>query len=583
MNTHLYLIPLRFLGLLTALLPVSVSAADLPLGFETNVSMEAGSVSLAVLLFSVAIIITLFLVRVWVGVLNVSTVYNTQSLAAVEKKHPYLPDISVIMGAIIVTAALIVLSADTFSKVLPLNALFGSSNLVHRIVTVLLAFAAFGVFDRSRFHARREQHPLLFAFIMGTIVTWVLIGFSFAFFQTGVKQDPFLLALGITCVITGWRFLFGPWSARIKATVLATFIFWVTYTLLQQKTHEEMLATGLAAIVAFIPVALWCKLFLSYHKERLSYVLLAFFSGILSIVPILFYDALVRHSIEFDFFLFKIVPINFSASSQNFVQQSVFSSVTGVQSTILVTLVTYIVVGLIEEVSKFWVLKHSGESFFASVNDVLQLAIIVAIGFAFGENLMNPNYFVGFVLQYLIHPSTPEWGQFIGNVFGRSVLTNMVHILSTGIMGFFFAQAFFASPLLKAEYANGKRHPAIQWLHQVLAMKPDTIFEREMMIQGLFLAIGLHAAFDFIVSLPSVLPGNPSTIGELLGSADGSFLSNISIILLPSILYIVGGVWLLLWLLSKDSAQKQFGQRVQSQTFITASPVIPAPPPLTNS
>lgn len=557
--------------------PAVAFAAELPLGFQTQVTAQSGSAAFAVLLFSLAIVITLFLVRVWVGVLNVSTVYNTQSLASVEKKHPYLPDVSVIIGAIVITGALVILSADTFSKVLPLNALFGSSNIVHRIVTVLLAFAAFGVFDRSRFHARREQHPYIFAFLMGTIVTWVLIGFSFAFFQTDVRQDPFLLALGITCVITGWRFLFGPWSARVKATVLGTFIFWVSYTLLQTKTHEEILATGLAAIVAFIPVALWCKLFLSYHRERLSYVLLAFFSGILSIVPILFYDALVRHSIEFDFFLFKIVPINFNSSSQNFVQQSVFSSVTGVQATVLITLVTYLIVGIIEEVSKLWVLKHSGQSFFASVNDVLQLAIIVAIGFAFGENLMNPNYFVGFVLQYLIRPASPEWGQFIGNVFGRSVLTNMVHILSTGVMGYFFAQAFFASPLLKEQYAQGKRHPVVQWIHQVLAMKPDKIFEREMVVQGLLLAIGLHAMFDFIVSLPSVLPGNPSTVGELLGSGQGSFLNSISIILLPSMLYIVGGVWLLLTLLSRDTSERQFGQKVATQTFITTTPVPPAP------
>jgi hypothetical protein len=88
-------------------------------------------------------------------------------------------------------------------------------------------------------------------------VTWILIAFKRGIFAGG-EQDPFLMALGVVCIIVGWRFLFGPWNASIKATVLGTFLFWATYALLRFQSHEVLIATALATIVAFIPVVIWC-------------------------------------------------------------------------------------------------------------------------------------------------------------------------------------------------------------------------------------------------------------------------------------------------------------------------------------
>lgn len=535
------------------------------------IAVESGAGSLAVFLFGIAIIITVFLVRVWIGILNVSSVYSTQSLAAVERKHPYLPEPSVVVGTLLVTGSLVVLSADTFAEVLPLNALFKNSTLLHRVITIVLLLAAFGVFNRSQFHSRTEKHPYLFACAIGTMATWILIGFSYAFFSTDIKQDPFLMALGITCVVAGWRFLFGPWSPRVKATVLGTFIFWVTYTLVQDKSREDVVATVLAAGIAAIPVLLWMRLFLSYHKQKKSMVALAFFAGILSVAPILFYDALARRAVEFDFFLFKIIPQHFGASAETFVRESIFSSVTGVQSTVLVTLITFILVAVIEELSKFWVLRHSSETFFSSIDDAIQMAIVVALGFAFAENLINPNYFIGFIKDFLIAPQSPQWGPFLGNVFGRAVLTNMVHIVSTALLGYYFALAFFSSPVLKEDYARGDGHPVLMFLQRMMALDPKRTFEREHIAIGAIAAIGLHGAFNFIVSLPSVLPGNPTTVGQLMGSGDGSFLNGVSIILVPSILYVVGGCWLLTWLLMRARDLKDYGRKVTTETFVTVT------------
>lgn len=505
------------------------------------------------------------LVRIWTGAMNVRTV-DEQSLASIERLHPYLPKCGAIAVSVIIAGVLFVLSLK-YGTATSLQSLTGSTAL-KRTMVVFLLISAFGLFDQARWHGSRDRYQYFFAFVLATLVTWILIVFKRAFFEAGVAQDPFLMALGITCVIVGWRFLFGPWSAPIKATVLGTFLFWVSYALLRFKTQEELVATGLAAVVAIIPALIWCRLFLSYHRERLSVVVLAFFAGMLSTVPILFYSELTSRAVELNFFVFKIVPVHYGGSSQDFVSQSVFHSMIGTQSLVLTTLITYLVVGVIEECSKFWVLRHSSSPFFRSIDDALQMAIIVAIGFAFAENLMNPSYFVGFITDYLITPPSPEWAAFFGSVIGRAVLTNMVHIVSTAVAGYYFGLAFFASPLLRDQFSRGRIHPIVMVVHRMLNIRTETIYARTQIVIGLLSAIALHGLFNFIVSLPDVLPGQPATIGALLGRPPNSFLGSISITLVPAVLYIVGGFWLLISLFERKEDMKEFGAVVETQSFV---------------
>ncbi len=513
-----------------------------------------------------SIVAAVVLIRIWSGAMNVKAV-EEESLASVEKRHPYLPKVGAIIASVVVAGILFFLSLK-YGTNTSLKSLSGSPAIL-RTVFVFVAISAFGLFDQARWHGSKDRYQYFFAFVLGTLLTWILIAFKRAFFEAGIAQDPFLMALGITCVIIGWKFLFGPWSASIKATVLGTFLFWVIYAILRYKTHDELVATGLAAVVAMIPVLIWCKLFLSYHRQRLSVVVLAFFAGMLSTVPILFYSELANRSVELNFFIFKIVPLSYGSSSQNFVSTSIFKSVSGTESVVLVTLVTYLIVGVIEEASKFWVLRHSSKQFFRSIDDALQLAIVVAIGFAFAENLVNPTYFVGFVTDYLIRPASPEWGPFIASVIGRAVLTNMVHIVSTGVTGYFFGLAFFASPLLRQQFSEGKVHPIIFMIHRMLNLRSESIYAQTQMTIGLVSAIVLHGLFDFTVSLPDVLPGHPATLGAILGQSQQSFLSGISITLLPSILYVVGGFWLLTYLFERKEDMKEFGAVVETQAFVS--------------
>ena len=477
-----------------------------------------------------------------------------------EDETPYLPNFSTVITTVACTAGLFFLSLKIMGNIVPFDGPRGQTN-----AAIFFGFMGLAsVF--AEFLWPKAKH-YVFAVSIGTLVTFILLGFYYMLFDISVQQNSFSMALGVVCVVIAWRFLFGPWRPKVKATVLGTFILWLGVHMLLREPPSQRSAHLLAIFVAFIPAVVWCMLFLKEHTQRLSLVILMFFAGMLSTAPILFYDALVRHKVELQFFLFTITPENFTRSSNAFVSGNLVG-VSGMQSTLVATLISFMIVGLIEEVSKFWVLKKSGKRFFSSIDDVLQLGIIVAIGFAFAENVMNPSYFLAFVRSYLINPEVPQWGAFIGNVLGRAILTNMVHILSTGMFAYFYGKMLFAGPVLEEEHRAGKIHPIPYTLHTLFRIPEKKVFRLECLTLGLLTSVVLHGMFNFLVTLPDLLPGNPRTLGDIFASAPGSPLHYVALLIIPSMFYVVGGFWILSILFYKKQCMEERGVLVEADTFV---------------
>ena len=560
MNTKI----LSLLSLLALALPASASA-------QTYQLQAAVAGAPFALLFGVFIVLSLMLTRVWTGIMNVSMI-DGESLASIEKRQPYLPSFTVIISSIFFTAGLLALSLSTVGGIAPFNGedgwKWGTS------IFLFFGIASFVAFKKWP----KTAHTYLFAGVFGTVLTFILIGFQKSLFSGG-SEDPFLLSLGLVCTIIAWRFLFGPWTPKIKVTILSTFLLWVGIHLIFREAPSDRLPYLIALGAALVPAIVWCWLFLEYHRQRWSLVFLMFFSGMLSTAPILFYDALVRHGVELDFFLFKIIPQSFTRSSNAFVSGNILE-MSMLKSNILAALIAFILVGLIEEISKFWVLKKSGQRECTSIDDVMQLGIIVAIGFAFAENILNPTYFTSFVRDYLIAPDTPNWSGFMGNILGRSILTNMVHIVSTGILAYFFGIALFARSYLADGRMLGKHFYVPRFLHHFFNLPEKEIFRREMMTIGFLLAICLHGAFNFMVTLPDLLPNEPRTIGALLGLPPESFLHYIAILVIPSLVYVVGGLWVLSILFYKKENMKERGKLIATESLVRDNMWIP---PVTQS
>ncbi|MFH1670503.1 MAG: PrsW family glutamic-type intramembrane protease [Patescibacteria group bacterium] len=507
---------------------------------------------------AVGAVVGCLLARFWLGICN-QVLLDHESIASIQKRKPYFPRSRMVFGTVIATGAVFIFSLRVLRDVAPFNAIPSS--------TILLVFLIAGVVCVILQMKFRWSRDYIFAALIGTSLAFGLLGLTRVLLHTDVHQDPFIMALGIVCAIVLWRFLFGPWTPRIKAVVLGTFVLWIGIHVLFKENPDERLAHLIAAGVALIPAIVWCWFFLEYHKQRWSMVLLMFFAGMLSTAPILFYDALVRRGVELQFFLFKIVPQNFSSVSNAFVSGDLMG-VSGIQSTIIAMFISFLIVGLIEEFSKLWVLKKSGKSFFSSIDDVIQMAVIVAIGFAFAENVLNPSYFLGFVREFLTEAEEPQWWAFLGNVSGRAILTTMVHIVASGVMGYFLGLAIFAESYLGDVRRKG-RVPIFAGLLRLIFRFPETrVFRVQMILIGLTLATFLHGLFNFMVTLPDMLPNRPETFGDLLKLSESNFLGGIPILLLPSFLYIVGGFWLFTALFYRQESVKERGRLVTTDTFV---------------
>lgn len=425
------------------------------------------------------------------------------------------------------------------------------------IFTLLLAGACYWL-DRY-FRKKQVETHLFFAWLMGSVLSFLLIHITTTIFSGQHEVTPYTMALGAVVLLAGWRALFGPWQTKTKAAILATFLFWVTFHRLALETPDERSIHFIAMGTALVPAVLWCVLFLKYHHERLSSVLLMFFAGMLSTVPILAYDAFVRGGVEFQFFLFRITPENFSVTSHGFVSGQLGGVVTP-NSAILASLVTFLIVGLIEEVSKAWVVMKSGKRLFESIDDVIELAIIAAIGFAFAENILNPSYFGGFVRDFLLSERL-DIQAFLGSVVGRSVLTSMVHILSTGVFAYFLGVAMFADTFLEERIAMGKKPRVSQFFARLFRLPVLGVFRTKMVIVGLLVSLFLHGMFNFLVTLPDLLPGRPQSIGQLVPELPG-FIGSLPLLLIPALFYVVGGFWLLTSLFLKTENMRLRGHLV---------------------
>ncbi len=448
----------------------------------------------------------------------------------------------------------------------PTVPLFGIALSLPRTALVLIAVGVLAALDlHSRVHHKHTRYAL--GVLLGCFLGVGLIAVTRAVLMPDFAKQGQLIALGVLLLAIAWRLVFGTWEPQVKATVLGTVVFWILFTMISAESAHDRTAHVIAIAIALVPVTIWGILFQPYHRERRSIVLALFFAGMLSTVPILFYDALVRHNLELHFFIFRIVPESFSSSAQMFVRGT-WSGISPLQSSILGMFVSFLLVGVIEEGSKFWVLNRAGRQYVQSVDDALQMAVLVALGFAFAENITSTGYFLTFVREYLLNPAGPKWGAFLGNIAGRSVLTTMVHVVSTGVMGYYLGIATFAGPVLEEQQSKGIRHYIIDELHDIFGIEKRMLYRRMKLLTGFVFAVLLHATSNFLVSLPEALPGNPRTVGDLLHSGPGSPFHLITILLIPTVTYVLGGFVLLTTLFLRKDNMRERGKLIESETFL---------------
>ena len=290
----------------------------------------------------------------------------------------------------------------------------------------------------------------------------------------------------------------------------------------------------LCILLAAVPSIVWIWVFNKKHREKKSAIILSFILGMGSALLVLFYQFYWGRKFNLGFF--SLEPINF--------QENIHSHFA---HPIVIAALVFLSVGFLEEYLKHWVIKKADQRYFRCVDDVIELSIFAALGFAFLENI---GYFFQMILRGQIH-------NLMSLFVMRSIFVVFIHILCSGIYGYFYGTGYFSKPIFEDERKEGKTFLIPEILHRLFHFKRERIFHDEMISLGLIVSVLLHGLYDFILDVNL-------SIGKILNIR---FLDNFMLHQFALPVFLIFGMFFLDKLINKKEDKKIFGHKVIREDF----------------
>lgn len=291
-------------------------------------------------------------------------------------------------------------------------------------------------------------------------------------------------------------------------------------------------------IVAFIPAFIWMVIFLNKAEKDPFHLVLTFFFGMGSAGLILLYQSFWGDG-AFNFIFFGVEAYDFK-----------YNITTLASGVIAISFFTYLAVGFLEELLKHFVVVKADKSIFSSIDEVIELSIVAALGFAFLENIA---YFYREFLSGGLSQSF--WILSIQ----RSIFVVFIHVLCSAIYGYFYGMGFFAKPYMKYQIEKGKHFYIADFFNSLFNIKKSYIFRKRMMILGVIIASLLHGLYDFAMNINPTLTFFGTQV-------------QLHVLLLPTML--VGGVFYLQYLLQEKVNNEEFGVREMEYIYTRPSELL---------
>ena len=262
-------------------------------------------------------------------------------------------------------------------------------------------------------------------------------------------------------------------------------------------------------LLAAIPAIIWLYLFRGKHPEGRKVTLSTFLIGAVSVMPILIYR-----------YLWEFFPwINAFQYIQGF--DNTIININSALALPLSIIFTFMIIGVIEEVTKHYCVRTVDKKFFKSIDDVIEFSIIAALGFSFTENILYfHNIWELRGLDNLLKP-----------FLFRSVFSTFAHIMFSGIFGYYYGLGLFAKPILQEQMVQN-RTLFSRAFYKIINIRTEKAFYQEKLIAGLIVAVLLHAMFNIFLEL------------------------NLTYLTVP---YLVFGYVILNYLFDKKESHKQYG------------------------
>ena len=83
----------------------------------------------------------------------------------------------------------------------------------------------------------------------------------------------------------------------------------------------------------------------------------------------------------------------------------------------------------------------------------------------------------------------------------RAFLSIPVHVIASGIFGYFYGLSHFAKPITKKTVGEKIYYFHIKWMHKILTLKRSTVYEEEKIVEGLSLAVLFHGGCNVLFEL----------------------------------------------------------------------------------
>lgn len=244
------------------------------------------------------------------------------------------------------------------------------------------------------------------------------------------------------------------------------------------STSAILQIVAACAFLAVFPAGSWGYIFYKKQPEDRRSTMLTFGLGALAVFPILLYK-----------WLWQYFPgINILAYAKNFENDLI--GISGFVMIPLSVIIAFAFVGVIEEIMKMSCVHAVDDNRIRHIDDAIMFSILAALGFAFTENIL---YF------FTIWTKQGPENLLIPFVF-RSIFSTFAHILFSAMFGYYYGIAHFAKPLLQEELTNNRR-TIWDWYHRVFKWKTAELFHEQKMLEGLTLAVGLHAVYNIFLEM----------------------------------------------------------------------------------
>ena len=130
-----------------------------------------------------------------------------------------------------------------------------------------------------------------------------------------------------------------------------------------------------------------------------------------------------------------------------------------------------------------------------TINDSIQFSLVSALGFSFAENIF---YIYGIWTNLGVEQL------FVAYTF-RSIFTTCAHLIFSGFFGYYYGVAKFSLNIREQSKWVGKKLIFTSFLSRTMGMAMSQALKEQMILKGLFIAIFLHAVFNFLLQLNQII------------------------------------------------------------------------------